>query len=278
LVAVRRVLCLALVLGVIHEPILRAQRRPVREVVLATTTSLYETGLLDSLAPIFRARSGFTLRAVAVGSGQALRLAERGDADVVLAHAPAAEAAFMAAGFGTRRRVVAYNYFTIAGPPGDPARVRTAAGPAQALRQIATSWQVFVSRGDSSGTHRRELALWAAAGGRPAWRGYLETGQGMSTTLLVADERRGYTLTDRGTLAWLRSHVDLVALGEADTALLNVYHVIEVNPRGRERVNAEGARAFADFVTSQEVQDLLLQYGRAALGQPLFVPARGVEP
>jgi tungstate transport system substrate-binding protein len=247
-------------------------------VVLATTTSLVEAGLLDTLTPLFRRATGFDLRAVAVGSGQALRMAERGDADVILAHSPAAEDAFMAAGHGTRRRVVASNYFTVVGPPDDPAGVREAATAGEALARIAARGRGFVSRGDSSGTHARELALWRAAGGLTRWPGYLETGQGMSTTLLVADERRGYTLTDLATYGALRARLGLVVLRTPEPALLNVYHVIEVNPAGHARVNVEGGRALADFLVSAEVQDLLETFGGGHAGAPLFVPARGREP
>ena len=250
---------------------------PPTDVILATTTSLQETGLLDTLTPLFHAATGFTLRPVAVGSGQALKMGERGDADVVLAHAPEAEAAFMEAGHGVRRRVVAWNYFTIVGPADDPAGVRRTPTSADALARIAATGAVFVSRGDSSGTHQRELALWRAAGGRPAWRKYLETGQGMSTTLLVADERRGYALTDLATYGSLRRRLDLVPLRGEEAALRNVYHVIELNPAGHPRMNVDGGRAFADFVTSPAVQDLLAEFGRARTGAPLFVPARGVE-
>ncbi len=247
-------------------------------VLLATTTSVQETGLLDTLAPLFARATGYRLRAVAVGSGQAMRLAERGDADVVLTHSPAAEAAFMAAGHGLRRRVVATNHFTIVGPADDPAGVAGAADAADALRRIAAAGAVFVSRGDSSGTHARELALWRAAGGRPAWRGYLEAGQGQSATLLIADERRGYALTDVATLANLRARLALVPLRGREAALLNVYAVIEVNPGGRPRLNAAGGRAFADFLLSREVQDLLATFGADRLGRPFFEPARAVEP
>jgi len=257
---------------------LHAQAASSRDVLLATTTSMQETGVLDTLVPLFERATGYHLRYVAVGSGQALRMGERGDADAVLAHAPAAEEAFMAAGHGLRRLVIATNYFTIAGPPGDPAHVREAASASDALRRIAAANAVFVSRGDSSGTHQRELALWRSAGGRPQWRGYAETGQGMTATLLVADERRGYVLTDVSTLGTLRARLDLVPLREQDPELLNVYHIIEVNPAGRTRINVAGARALADFLTSPQFQDLLQDYGSARLGKPLFVPARGVEP
>lgn len=277
--AVRHSLFPVLLAGVIAAPL--GAQTPVprsREVLLATTTSLYDTGLLDTLGPLFQRASGYHLRVIAVGSGQALKMGERGDADVIFAHSPAAEATFMAAGHGTRRQVVATNYFTIVGPPDDPAGVRGAAGAAEALRRIAAASSVFVSRGDSSGTHVRELALWAAAGVRPAFRGYLETGQGQSATLLVADERRGYALSDRSTFGALRRRLDLVPLREREPALLNVYHVIEVNPAGRPRINAAGARAFADFMVSETTQDLLASFGRSRFGEALFVPARGVEP
>ena len=257
---------------VLAQPV-RAQQVAGREVILATTASLYETGLIDTITVLFRQATGHHLRAVAVGSGQALRMGERGDADVIFAHSPAAERAFMEAGNGVRRMVVATNYFTVVGPPDDPAGVRTATSAADALRRIAARGRVFVSRGDSSGTHTRELALWRAGGGRPSWPGYLETGQGMSNTLLVAFERRGYALCDRATYGALRARVDLVALREREPGLLNVYHVIEVNPRGRARVNTDGARAFADFMVSEPIQDLLANFRDG-----IFTPARGVEP
>ena len=257
--------------------VLRAQSAPRnRDVVLATTTSLQDTGLLDSLLPVFERETGFRVRAVAVGSGQALKLGERGDADVIVAHSPAAEAAFERAGFATRRRVVAWNYFALVGPREDPARVASAPSAFDALRRIATSGSRFASRGDSSGTHVRELTLWQRAGGRPVWPGYIETGQGMAATLLVADERRAYTLCDRATLGALRRRVDLVALRGEEPDLINVYHVIEVAPAGHRGLNTEGARAFADWITSPRGQDLLASF--APGGAPLFVAARGREP
>jgi tungstate transport system substrate-binding protein len=246
--------------------------------VLATTTSLQNSGLLDSLAPMFERASGFRLRVLALGSGQALRVAERGDADVVIAHAPDAERAFLAAGHGTRRRVVAWNYFTIVGPREDPAEVRSAASAAEAMSRMASRGATFVSRGDSSGTHRRELELWRLAGARPARGRYLETGQGMAATLLVASERRAYALTDRGTLGSLRARLELVELRSPEPAFLNVYHLIELNPAGRPRLNAEGARAFADWIVSEAAQNVLAHFGETRAGAPLFTPARGREP
>lgn len=249
-----------------------------RDVILATTTSLYDTGLLDSLVPMFERQSGYHLKVVAVGSGQALAMGRRGDADVAFVHSPAAERAFMEAGYGMQRRVVASNYFTIAGLAADPAHVREAADAAEAFRRIALSGQPFVSRGDSSGTNARELALWAMIGVRPVGAAYIETGQGMAATLLVANERRAYVLTDRATLGALRAHVDLVALRAPESALVNVYHVIELNPAGHPRMNVEGGRAFADFVVSNQVQSVLAHFGEGRLGEPMFVPAFGKEP
>jgi tungstate transport system substrate-binding protein len=248
-----------------------------RDVILATTTSLYDTGLLDSIVPIFERQSGYHVKVVAVGSGQALAMGRRGDVDVAFVHSPAAERAFMAAGYGVRRRVVASNYFTIAGPPEDPAHVREAPDAAEALRRIAASGRPFVSRGDSSGTNARELALWAQIGVRPPPAAYIETGQGMSATLLVANERQAYVLTDRATLGALRAHLDLVALRGPESALANVYHVIELNPSGHPRMNVEGGRAFADFVVSDQVQSILAHFGEERLGEAMFVPAWGKE-
>jgi tungstate transport system substrate-binding protein len=260
-------------------PALQGQEpRPRAGVILATTTSVYDTGLLDSIVPMFERASGYHVRVVAVGSGQALAMGRRGDADVVLVHSPQAERAFMEGGYGVRRRVVASNHFTIAGPSADPAGVRTASDVLDAFRRIADAGASFVSRGDSSGTNARELALWGKIGRRPARPAYVETGQGMAATLLVANERRAYTLTDRATLGYLRAHLDLVALRGPEPDLANIYHVIELNPAGHPRMNVEGGRAFADFVVSDRVQDLLAHFGEQRLGEPMFVPARGVEP
>lgn len=247
-----------------------------QDVILATTTSLQDTGLLDSLLPIFQRETGYRVRAIAVGSGQALKLGERGDADVILAHSPAAEETYMRGGFGTSRRVVAWNWFALAGPPDDPAGAGSAPSAPEALRRIAAAGRAFISRGDSSGTHMRELALWRQAGGRPTWPGYAETGQGMGATLLVADERQGYTLSDRATLAAFHGRVDLVALRAEEPALLNVYHVIEVSPAGRPRVNVAGGHAFAEWLLAPHGQEVIAAFGGTR--SPLFVAAHGREP
>jgi tungstate transport system substrate-binding protein len=274
-----RFACASLLLLALTGQRLAAQAVPAsHDVILATTTSVFDTGLLDSLLPIFERQSGYRVRVIAVGSGQALAMGRRGDADVVLVHSPAAEHAFMAAGHGTRRRVVASNYFTIIGPADDPARVRAAPTAEEALRRVAAAREPFASRGDSSGTHARELALWAKGGGRPPWPGYIETGQGMAATLLIANERRAYALADRATLGFLRARLDLVALRENEPDLMNVYHVIELSPDGKPRLNVEGARAFADFMVSTEAQRFLAHFGESRAGEPMFIPAWGKDP
>ena len=272
-------MCLGALLAGAAPHALPAQDAPSRpDVIVATTTSLYDTGLLDSIAPVFTRRTGYHMRVVAVGSGEALAMGRRGDADVVFVHSPAAESVFMAAGYGVRRRVVASNYFTIVGPANDPARVRDGPDAAEGLRRIAGTGAGFVSRGDSSGTHARELALWRKAGRRPPWPGYVETGQGMAATLLVANQRQAYALTDCATFGFLRAHLALVALREREADLINVYHVIELNPAGHARMNVAGGGAFADFVVSPEMQEYLAHFGEAHFGEPLFIPARGSEP
>ncbi len=258
---------------------LEAQQAPAHpDMVLATTTSLYDTGLLDSIVPIFDRQTGYRVKVIAVGSGEALAMARRGDADVVFVHSPAAESAFMAAGYGVRRRIVANNYFTIVGPPTDPAHVRASSSAADALRRIAGTGAPFVSRGDSSGTNARELQLWRKAGIKPAWPGYVETGQGMAATLLVANQREAYTLSDVATFGLLKPHLDLVALRGRDRDLINIYHVIELNPAGHPRMNVAGGTAFADFVVSRPMQEYLADFGLREFGEPLFVPAWGREP
>src|SRR5512143_1156516 len=214
-----------------------------REILLATTTSTRDAGLLDSLLPVFERETGYQVKVVAVGSGQALALGRRGDADVVLSHAPEAERALADSGYLLRRRLVMHNDFLIVGPAADPAGLRGLTDAVAALRRLAAARALFVSRGDRSGTNLLELKLWRlaaieppAAGGEGGW--YLDAGQGMAATLQMADEKRAYTITDRATyLAW-RDRVQLVPLAEGDSALYNVYHVMEVNPRNAPRVNA----------------------------------------
>jgi tungstate transport system substrate-binding protein len=258
-------------------PLVAAQSR---DVILATTTSTRDAGLLDRLQPVFEQRSGYRLKVVAVGSGQALALGRRGDADVVLSHAPEQERTLVDSGYFVRRRLVMHNEFLIVGPPGDPAGLRGSSDPVAAFRRLAErpGKGLFVSRGDQSGTHQRELSLWKRAGLDPSaakgdW--YIESGQGMGATLQLADEKRAYTLTDRATyLAW-RDKLELVPLVEGDSLFYNVYHVLELNPRNALRINVAGGKAFADFLVSPETQTLIEQFGKARFGQSLFVPDAG---
>lgn len=247
-----------------------AQPRP--SIILATTTSTYDTGLLDLLVPRFEQVHGIEVKVIAVGTGAALRMAARGDADVVLVHAPVAERAAVETGDLEEGRRVMYNDYVLVGPATDPAGVRAAGTAAQAMRAIAARG-VFVSRGDASGTHELELALWAAAEVDPrSVERRDETGQGMGATLNVADQRRAYTLTDRGTYLALRRRLDLVVLVEGGDRLHNVYRVYAVNPARHRGVKHAEARAFIDFLVSEPVQRAIGAFGRATYGQPLFVP------
>jgi tungstate transport system substrate-binding protein len=236
-----------------------------RPVILATTTSTVDTGLLEALVPVFEKRSGFQVKTVAAGSGEALAMGRKGAADVLLVHAPAAEEKLMADGFGARRLAVMHNEFFLVGPPDDPAGAKVAAA-AEALRRIAEKKAVFVSRGDDSGTHKKEKALWEAAGVKPEGAWYVEAGQGMGATLTIANEKRGYTLTDSGTFYSMKS-IDLAVAVQGDPELANPYHVIEVKSEG---ANADGARAFADFLVGAEGQALIAKFEKG--GHTLFTP------
>jgi tungstate transport system substrate-binding protein len=248
------------------------------QILLATTTSTRDAGLLDSLLPIFERETGYSVKVIAVGSGQALAMGRRGDADVILSHAPEAERILLDSGYFVRRRLVMHNHFLLVGPAADTAGVRSERDPVAALRRIAERHARFVSRGDQSGTHQRELLLWKRAGGLPpAPRGdwYIESGQGMGATLLLADEKHAYTLTDIGTyLAW-RAKLELVPLVDGDSLLYNVYHVLELNPKTAPRANLAGGRALADFFVAPATQRMIGAFGKAQFGRSLFVPDGG---
>jgi tungstate transport system substrate-binding protein len=251
-----------------------AQRSPV---ILSTTTSTQDSGLLDVLVPLFERQTGYSVKTIAVGTGQALALAGRGEADVVLAHAPALERKYIADGKMLNRRLVMYNDFVIIGPAEDPAKIKGMTKAADAMKAIATTGSRFVSRGDNSGTHNLEKELWKLAGVEPQTGWYIESGQGMGATLGIADDRKAYTLTDRGTYLAFQKRVRLPILLEGDRPLLNLYSVMQVNPANGPRVNTAGGRAFADFMVSADVQKVIRTFGVARYGQPLFVPVAGTK-
>jgi tungstate transport system substrate-binding protein len=247
-----------------------------RSVILATTTSTQDTGLLDVLVPMFEHKTGIPVKTIAVGSGQALAMGEKGEADVLLSHSPDAERKFMADGFGLRRRLVMHNDFVILGPPADPAGLKGIATAPEAFRRIAAQGLLWVSRSDNSGTHAQEKKLWKAAGIDPTrekW--YLQTGLGMGQTLDVAAEKRGYTLSDRGTFLALQKLLGMAILCQGDPTLLNIYHVIELDPGRLPKVNAQGGTAFADFMVSPEAQETIRRFGVEKFGSPLFFPDAG---
>ena len=243
-----------------------------QDVILATTTSTADTGLLDALAPLFAEATGYTLKPIAVGSGAALELGERGEVDVVLAHSPQAEQTLMDEGYGVERRTVMYNDFVIVGPEGDPAGIAGNPSAVEAMRQIDDSQARFVSRGDESGTNALELRLWKQAGIEPAGGWYIESGTGMGETLTIANERQAYTISDRGTYLALKDRLDLPILVEGDKALINIYHVITLNPANGPNINSAGGEAFMTFLLDPATQEFIGQFGVEKFGEPLFTP------
>ncbi|HHV57138.1 MAG TPA: solute-binding protein [Firmicutes bacterium] len=246
-----------------------------KDVILATTTSTQDSGLLDVLIPIFEQKTGYRVKTVAVGTGQALAMGERGEADVLLVHAPAAEKKVVESGAAIDRRLVMHNDFIIVGPEKDPAKIKGSATTADAFKKIAQAKALFVSRGDDSGTNKKELELWKAAQIEPKGSWYQESGTGMGQTLNIASEKGGYTLTDRATYLALKKNLALTILLEGDKSLLNVYHVMQVNPDKFPKVNAAGGKAFADFMVDAETQKVIGDFGKDKFGQSLFFPDAG---
>jgi len=257
-----------------RRPASKADKAPAR-VRLATTTSTENSGLLDVLLPAFEQTHGVVVDVIAVGTGKALRLAERGDVDVVWVHAPAAERAFVDAGWGVDRRLVMYNDFVILGPADDPAGVAQARTAVSALRSIAEAEAPFVSRGDESGTHKKERQLWHRAGTRPQGSWYVEVGQGMGAALTVADEKQAYVLCDRATYLALRDRMEIVLLYESPAELKNIYHVIAVNPERHPHVHHAEALTLIDWLVSPEGQAIIGNFRKE--GEVLFHPCAGAE-
>ena len=265
----------AFLIGVVALGDARGGEPQQRNVILSTTTSTQDSGLLDVLIPLFEKQSGYVIKTVSVGTGQALALAAKGDADVALVHAPSLEKQYVTEGKLLNRRLVMYNDFVLIGPKEDPAKIKSVKTAIAAVRLIEQSRSRFVSRGDNSGTHNLEKSLWKQAGIEPKGSWYIEAGQGMGATLGIANERNAYTLTDRGTYLALAKRVELPILVEGDKALLNIYSVMEVNPANGPRINAAGGKAFADFLVSPQTQAVIGNFGKEKFAQPLFVPVAG---
>jgi tungstate transport system substrate-binding protein len=247
-----------------------------KNIILATTTSTQDTGLLDILIPLFEKQTGYFVKTIAVGSGQAMAMGQKGEADVLLVHSPDAEKTFIAEGLGVNRRLVMHNDFVILGPTADNAKIKGKKSAASAFKDIAGANVLFISRGDNSGTHSQEKKLWKAAGINPeGQKWYQQTGLGMGQTLNGSAEKKGYTLADRGTYLAMKKNLSLDILVEGEAALLNIYHVMEVNVARWPKVNAEGAKAFADFMVSKRVQDIIKSFGVDRFGSPLFFPDAG---
>lgn len=268
-------------LGLILGLLLAGCGGPARpELTLATTTSVYDSGLLEALLPAFEARYNVRVRVIAVGTGQAFALGRRGDADVLLVHDPEGEEAFLAEGHGLARYPVMYNDFVLVGPAEDPAGVAGMNRAAGALARIAERQALFCSRGDDSGTHRREKSLWQAAGIQPAGPWYLSLGQGMGDTLLLANEKRAYTLSDRGTFLSMQDRLPNLRLlvggptiaENPDPGLRNVYTIVPINPARHPHVRADLAQAFAEWFSSPEAREVVARFGLEKYGQPLFLP------
>jgi tungstate transport system substrate-binding protein len=241
------------------------------ELILATTTSTQDSGLLDVLIPLFEEQTDVMVKTIAVGTGKALEMGKTGEADVLLVHAPADEEKLVESKDAVNRQLVMHNDFMIVGPKEDPAGVKGKTVQ-EALKKITESDALFVSRGDDSGTHKKELALWKEAGIEPSGKMYQETGQGMGDTLKVASEKGGYTITDRGTYLALKDNLDMDILVEGDDRLLNIYHVMQVNPEKSEKINGDAAKAFVEFMIDPDTQKVIGEFGVKEFGEPLFFP------
>lgn len=246
------------------------------ELIMASTTSTGDSGLMDKLLPIFQQKTGYNVKPIYVGSGAAMTMGERGEADVLLVHAPESEVKFMQAGHGVDRKIVMHNDFIIIGPASDPAGIKGMSSATDALNKISSANAIFISRGDNSGTDQLEKKLWKVVNITPkgqVW--YQEAGQGMGATLSIAHEKAAYTITDRATFLARQKDLSLVILVEKDPVLLNIYHVIQINPAKSTKINSEGAKAFADFMVDPATQQEIGKFGVDKYGSPLFFPDAG---
>ena len=247
------------------------------DLILATTTSTQDSGLLDVLVPAFEASTACKVKTVAVGSGAALKLGEEGNADVLMVHSPAAEKTFMEGGSGVNRQLLMHNTFLVVGPSSDPAGISGMTSAKDAFTKIADAKSTFVSRGDGSGTETKEKAIWKAADITPEGDWYVQSGTGMGPTLQITAEKKGYTLTDKATWLATKANLDLQPVVEKDPALLNIYHMIQVNPDKWPKVNAACAAAFSDYVLSPAGQKVIGEFGVDKFGEQLFVPDAGKD-
>ncbi len=264
------ILVVALVLALSGCGEKKAEEVERTDLILATTTSTQDTGLLDEWVPMFEADNPYTVKVIAVGSGAAMEMGKNGEADVLLVHSPAAEEQLVADGYAIDRNAVMHNDFILVGPASDPADLKDSSTAGEAFTAIAESGSKFISRADDSGTHVKELAVWKAADITPAGAWYVEAGKGMGDTLRIGSEEEAYVLTDRGTYLSLRGELDLDIILEGDPILFNNYHVMNVNPEKWPDVNFEGAKAFNAFCISREAQEFLKEFGVEKFGQPLF--------
>jgi tungstate transport system substrate-binding protein len=256
---------------------LPANRTQADSITLATTTSTQDSGLFDVLLPAFERESGITLKVIAVGSGQALELARRGDADVLLVHSPVAEQEFMEQGWGAKRLAVMHNDFVILGPLADGAEIKMARSAADAFMAIARRQSTFVSRGDDSGTHKKEVELWKAAGLKPGGDWYIVSGAGMAQALRIANEKNAYIVSDRGTYLALADELALAVLLEGDDQLVNRYSVITINPERHPHIHHREATRFAEYLVSTSGQRAIGDFGVERFGQALFIPDAGEQ-
>jgi tungstate transport system substrate-binding protein len=265
--------CLVMLMGMFAPSF--AEEPQNKDIILATTTSTVDSGLLDVLLPVFEKQTGYRVKTISVGTGQALAMGEKGEADVLLVHAPDSEKKLVDAGVVTNYQLVMHNDFIVVGPAEDPAGIKGKPS-VEAFAAIAEKKALFISRGDDSGTQKKELSIWKKAELTPKgepW--YQETGQGMGATLLMASEKNAYTLTDRGTYLAQKTNLKLDILSQGDPSLLNIYHVMEVNVAKFDKVNAQGAKAFVEFMIDPKTQEMIGQFGKEKFGEPLFFPDAG---
>lgn len=245
------------------------------DIILATTTSTQDSGLLDVLIPMFEEQTGYRVKTIAVGTGQALAMGEKGEADVLLTHAPASEKPLVESGAVTNYQLVMHNDFILVGPSSDPAKVKDLQSVADAFKSISETSSIFVSRGDDSGTDKKEKGIWKDINIPNEGSWYQETGQGMGQTLNIASQKEGYTLTDRATFLAQKDNLQLEIAVQGEKSLLNIYHVMQVNEEKFPKVNADGAKAFVEFMIDSKTQDIIGEFGMDEYGEPLFFKDAG---